>query len=443
MRSHKSLLANASHELRSPLTRIRMGLELMGEKPSPNAKAEIARNIGELDQLIDEILLSSRLDSKEADMGTIETVDLTGLAAEECARVDAELDVSPQTDGSVRGVPRLLRRAVRNLLENARRYGAGSDIAVRSQRVATTPCWPSTTAAPACRCRCANASSNRSTDCPAPASAKAASAWGWRWSSRSSSGMAARCAAKTAKAAAPASSSRFHAAEYPSSAAGVTHAARLPRQGRIAAMFRTKMVRYAAMAWGFTVFMPVGVTWAAAFMMLLALLFSGDLRERASRVRHSALWWPLVAYVVWTLVVLALRPHYPETPSNLVHGLRIAFTVAMALALTADEALWGLRAFVAIALFNLLYIPVFYLFLMRWGVWLPMPDVIRGVIMLVGNKSISNALLFTMFGAAAAAFGLARLAEYKPYRAVGYLALWRRLQSSRSTCPRAPRCWRC
>ena len=126
VRSHKSLLANASHELRSPLTRIRMGIELMGEHPSPAAKAEIALNIGELDQLIDEILLSSRRDSREADLGTIEPIDLTGLAAEECARVDAELEVSPQTDGNVHGVPRLLRRAIRNLLENARRYGAGS-----------------------------------------------------------------------------------------------------------------------------------------------------------------------------------------------------------------------------------------------------------------------------------------------------------------------------
>jgi len=130
VQSHKTLLANASHELRSPLTRIRMGLELIGEKPSPTAKAEIARNIGELDQLIDEILLSSRLDAKEADMGTVESVDLTGLAAEECARVDAELDVDAQTDGTVRGVPRLLRRAIRNLLENARRYGGGNGIGV-------------------------------------------------------------------------------------------------------------------------------------------------------------------------------------------------------------------------------------------------------------------------------------------------------------------------
>jgi signal transduction histidine kinase len=59
-------------------------------------------------------------------MGTIETVDLTGLAAEECARVAAELDVAEDASSdalTVRGVPRLLRRAIRNLLENARRYG--------------------------------------------------------------------------------------------------------------------------------------------------------------------------------------------------------------------------------------------------------------------------------------------------------------------------------
>lgn len=128
VRSHKSLLANASHELRSPLTRIRMRLELMGDHPSPGAREEIARNIGELDQLIDEILLASRLDAKEADMGTIEAVDLTGLAAEECARVEADLELAEYSDSTaltVRGVPRLLRRAIRNLLENARRYGAG------------------------------------------------------------------------------------------------------------------------------------------------------------------------------------------------------------------------------------------------------------------------------------------------------------------------------
>lgn len=122
--SQKSLLANASHELRSPLTRIRMGLEFMGSASS-SAKEEISRNIGELDQLIEEILLASRLDAKESDLGTIESVDLVGLAAEECARHQAQLETG-NAELVVPGVAKLLRRSVRNLLENARRYGTGT-----------------------------------------------------------------------------------------------------------------------------------------------------------------------------------------------------------------------------------------------------------------------------------------------------------------------------
>ena len=126
LESHKSLLANASHELRSPLARIRMGLELMEPQTSPAFQDEIRRNIAELDQLIDEILLASRLDARETDIGTVEPVDLTGLAAEECARAGAEL--VPSSDDRplvVQGVVKLLRRAMRNLLENARRYSDG------------------------------------------------------------------------------------------------------------------------------------------------------------------------------------------------------------------------------------------------------------------------------------------------------------------------------
>jgi len=124
--SHKALLANASHELRSPLARIRMGLELMQAQPSPATHEEIARNIRELDQLIDEILLASRLDASPDDLGPLEPVELVGLCAEECARTGAELDVPAGTTSVlVTGMTRLLRRALRNLLENARRHGGG------------------------------------------------------------------------------------------------------------------------------------------------------------------------------------------------------------------------------------------------------------------------------------------------------------------------------
>ena len=124
LQSQKSLLANSSHELRSPLARIRMAVELSGTQGSPAARDEIRRSITELDQLVDEILLASRLDAREADMGTVESVDLIGLLAEECARVGAVFEL-PECTGEVvvPGVVKLLRRAVRNLLENAVRHG--------------------------------------------------------------------------------------------------------------------------------------------------------------------------------------------------------------------------------------------------------------------------------------------------------------------------------
>ena len=128
--SHKSLLANASHELRTPLTRIRMTVELMKESADPKRKRDLEHDIGELDALIDEILVASRLDAVTG-RDTDEEVDLLALASEECARYEeADLDGEPVT---VRGDPRLLRRMIRNLLENARRHGA-PPIEVRVRR---------------------------------------------------------------------------------------------------------------------------------------------------------------------------------------------------------------------------------------------------------------------------------------------------------------------
>ena len=129
--AHKALLANASHELRTPLTRIRMALELSRDGVEPKRRLELERDIAELDTLIDEILLASRLDAIEA-REVDEDVDLLALASEECARYEqAALEGEP---AMVRGDPRLLRRMIRNLLENARRHGA-PPVDVRVRRV--------------------------------------------------------------------------------------------------------------------------------------------------------------------------------------------------------------------------------------------------------------------------------------------------------------------
>ena len=126
VQSHKTLLANASHELRSPLTRIRMALSMGEQQLSPGLQAEAQRSLQELDTLIEEILLASRLDAKEAELGATEIIDLTGLAAEISADFPVTLlPCTAQTEVLVQGTPKLLRRAIRNLLENGQRYGQG------------------------------------------------------------------------------------------------------------------------------------------------------------------------------------------------------------------------------------------------------------------------------------------------------------------------------
>lgn len=136
--SHQSLLANASHELRSPLARLKMAFSMLDDAP-PAQRArlqqEIHQNIAELDALVEEVLLASRL---ESGAGPAEDgpVDLLALAAEEAARSGAELEPEAGVAAlRMRGDERLLRRALRNLLENARRYG-GPQVLLQLKRQA-------------------------------------------------------------------------------------------------------------------------------------------------------------------------------------------------------------------------------------------------------------------------------------------------------------------
>jgi signal transduction histidine kinase len=121
VRAHQMLLANCSHELRTPLARLRMGIERV-PTTDPGTSAELARNIAELDALIGEMLLASRLDASSG-IERAEAVDLLALAAEEAAHFDLQASGEALT---INGNALLLRRLFRNLLENARVHAGGA-----------------------------------------------------------------------------------------------------------------------------------------------------------------------------------------------------------------------------------------------------------------------------------------------------------------------------
>ncbi len=124
--AQRSTLAGASHELRSPLARIRVALELLGDE-RPELRERIAQDVRELDGLIDELLLASRLEAGR-DLERREELDLLALVAEEGARFEASVEGEPTR---LLGDVRMLRRLARNLFENARRHAAGTPIEAR------------------------------------------------------------------------------------------------------------------------------------------------------------------------------------------------------------------------------------------------------------------------------------------------------------------------
>jgi signal transduction histidine kinase len=122
--AQRTMLAGASHELRSPLARMRMAIELLAGADRPELRQRVSQDIAELDALIGELLLASRLDALEH-LERTEEVDLLALLAEEGARTGAEVGGESVC---IQGDARLLRRLMRNLLENAQHYAAGSPV---------------------------------------------------------------------------------------------------------------------------------------------------------------------------------------------------------------------------------------------------------------------------------------------------------------------------
>lgn len=141
----KELMAGISHELRSPLARMKMSLALLRDGNATAQRVdEIEAEVDELDDLVAELLLISRLDLGAAPLSPT-TLDLVVVAEEAWARMaeaagrrDLSLDLQvPDQARRVRADRALVGRIFGNLFTNAARYAETGRVTVSATHEAS------------------------------------------------------------------------------------------------------------------------------------------------------------------------------------------------------------------------------------------------------------------------------------------------------------------
>jgi O-antigen ligase len=123
-------------------------------------------------------------------------------------------------------------------------------------------------------------------------------------------------------------------------------------------------------------------------LMLAALAFQPGIARRIARLRHSAVFWPIILVLAWTVLAASLGPWLPDTPARLFHAARVALVLFMGLLLAPSEARAALAGFLAAAAGAALLVAVHHVWaLPNWTIWSSL---------LVAKNNFSSGNMITM-----------------------------------------------
>lgn len=120
------MLSGVSHDLRTPLTRLKLALSLLDEED----RAQMEHDVEDMERLIDEFLDFAR-SAQEGEPEPVDPIALVRQIVEDAQRPDVSVALTmTKGDGKVALRPGGIRRAVENLINNAVRYGTKAEVSV-------------------------------------------------------------------------------------------------------------------------------------------------------------------------------------------------------------------------------------------------------------------------------------------------------------------------
>jgi signal transduction histidine kinase len=127
MADQRQLLAAVSHEMRSPLARLRLLVEIAREDRARDVLTEIEAELVEMDALVEDLLAGARLDFRAVTERELDPREIAARAAERLGAGAPPVEVLGEA-GKLRADPTLLGRAIGALLDNARKHGGGAQV---------------------------------------------------------------------------------------------------------------------------------------------------------------------------------------------------------------------------------------------------------------------------------------------------------------------------